>query len=100
MLDPDSAVLSWLMAPGIGEELPKLEEIAHRPAWMARAQCRGEDRALFFPSVGINAAKATALCAVCPVRQVCLDYAAADAEIGGIWGGTTERERRKLRLVA
>jgi len=40
-----------------------------------------------------------ALCAICPVRQPCLAYAVADAEISGIWGGTSERERRKLRVV-
>jgi WhiB family transcriptional regulator, redox-sensing transcriptional regulator len=94
--DPASAVLAWLMTPGVVEPPPTLEEIVHRPAWMAQAQCRGEDRAVFFPSVGTNAAKAKALCAICPVRQPCLDYAAADAEIGGIWG-TTDRERRGMR---
>src|ERR1035441_10662444 len=101
--DPASAVLSWLMAPGIGEELPTLEEIAHRPAWMTRAQCRGEDRALFFPRVGAKAsdvAKARAICGICPVRVDCLAYARTDPDTGGIWGGTTQRERRKLRVVA
>jgi WhiB family transcriptional regulator, redox-sensing transcriptional regulator len=64
---------------------------------MARARCRDKDRALFFPSVGSSGTKARAICANCLVRQECLEYAAADAEIAGIWGGTTDRERRKLR---
>jgi WhiB family redox-sensing transcriptional regulator len=81
----------------INQALPTLADLIHRPAWMARAQCHGEDRSLFFPSVGTNAAKAKALCAICPVRQPCLDYAATDCEIAGIWGGTTERERRGMR---
>ena len=45
MLDQGEAVLSWLMAPGVGEELPSLEEIAHRPAWMERAQAFERRRA-------------------------------------------------------
>jgi WhiB family redox-sensing transcriptional regulator len=62
-----------------------------------RAACRGEDPAVFFPSVGGNAAKARAICSVCPVRPECLAYALADPESAGVWGGITERERRKLR---
>ena len=69
-------------------------------AWMERAQCRGEDRALFFPSLGRDPVKAKVLCSICPVRQECLDYAVADAEIVGIWGGTSARERRRMRVVA
>src|ERR1019366_8838159 len=49
---PASAVLGWLMAPGIGEQLPTLEEIAHRPAWMVRAACVGQPIELFFPARG------------------------------------------------
>jgi len=46
------------MTPGIGEQLPSLEELTHRPAWMARAQCRGEDTALFFQPVGASTCRA------------------------------------------
>jgi WhiB family redox-sensing transcriptional regulator len=80
--------------------LPSLEDLAQRPEWMERAQCRGEDRALFFPSLGANAAKARAICSICPVRPECLAYALADPESAGVWGGLTDRERRKLRAVA
>ena len=100
MLDQGEAVLSWLMAPGVGEELPSLEEIAHRPGWMVRAACRGQPLDLFFPSLGGNAAKARVICATCSVRQECLSYALADPESAGVWGGISERERRKLRTVA
>ena len=82
------------------QALPSLEDLAQRPAWMKRAQCRGEDPALFFPSLGGNAAKARAICSICPVRPECLAYALADPESAGVWGGITERERRKLRSVA
>lgn len=64
---------------------------------MERAQCRGEDRSLFFPSLGADTAKARVICSICPVRSECLNYAVADAEIVGIWGGTSARQRQKLR---
>jgi WhiB family redox-sensing transcriptional regulator len=95
--------MAWLMTPGTGEELPTLEETAHRPAWMARAQCRGEDRALFFPRAGAKAsdvAKARAICGICPVRVDCLEHARKDPDMAGIWGATTARERRRQRSVA
>lgn len=62
---------------GTGEELPTLDDIVHRPAWMAQAQCRGEDRAIFFPERGASAVVATAktICAGCPVGAECLEYA-------------------------
>ena len=82
------------MTPGVMEEFP---DLTNRPAWMKRAQCRGEGTELFLPTVGGNGAKARALCAICPVRQPCLDYALADAELAGIWAGTTVRERVKMR---
>jgi WhiB family redox-sensing transcriptional regulator len=91
------------MAPGIGEELPSLEDLAHRPAWMARAACRGLPLDLFFPVRGVSAAtmgRVRAVCAGCSVRSECLDYAAATVETMGVWGGTTDRERRKHRVVA
>lgn len=100
MPDPATALVAWLTTPGIGEELPDLEDLAHRPGWTKRPQCRGEDPALFFPSVGANAAKARAICSLCPVRPECLAYALADPESAGVWGGISERERRKLRSVA
>ena len=100
MSESDLTVVRWLMAPGIGEALPSLEELAHRPGWMKRAQCRGEDPGLVFLSVGVNAAKARTIFAICPVRQECLAYALADPESAGVWGGFTDRERRKLRSVA
>jgi WhiB family redox-sensing transcriptional regulator len=100
VLDSATAVTQWLMTPGVGEQLPTLEEIAHRPAWMVRAQCRGEDTALFFPAVGVSVARARVICSICPVRQECLNYARADVDTAGVWGGATQQERRKLRGVA
>jgi WhiB family redox-sensing transcriptional regulator len=65
---------------------------------MDRAQCRGEDPVVFFPNLGMTTAKARAICSICPVRQECLSYALADDELGGVWAGTTEQERRGMRF--
>ena len=103
MPDPATAVTAWLMTPGIGVQLPTLEDLTHRPAWQTQAACRGLLVDTFFPSPGVSAAqmaKVRAVCAGCPVRADCLDYARADASMVGVWGGTSRRERRRLRVVA
>ena len=71
-------------------------------AWRARAACRDTDPDLFFP-VGttgpaieqIDAAKA--VCGECDVNEQCLEFALATNQDSGVWGGTSEEERRKLR---
>lgn len=70
--------------------------------WWSLAACRQEDPELFFPVSQIGPARtqeavAKAVCASCGVRQQCLDYALAIDELHGIWGGTGEDERRRLR---
>lgn len=66
-------------------------------AWMADAACRGLDPALFHPGRGEDTTAAKAICARCPVRAECLDYAMGDPrEKHGVWGGRSERERRNL----
>ena len=52
---------------------------------------------MFFPGRGETAEPAQQICARCPVRQQCLDYAISHAIVHGIWGGLTERDRRALR---
>lgn len=70
--------------------------------WRDRARCRDSNPDLFFPNgttgaalEGIRAAKA--LCSICPVRERCLKFALETNQEAGVWGGTTEEERRKLR---
>ena len=65
--------------------------------WRELAACRGADLNLFFPGRGESADSARRICAACPVRQPCLDYAITNRIVHGIWGGLTERERRALR---
>ena len=65
--------------------------------WRELAACRGADLEVFFPGRGEPAGPARQVCAACPVRQPCLDYAITNRITHGIWGGLTERERRALR---
>jgi len=66
--------------------------------WRYRAACRGADLTVFFPGRGGSAEPARQICAGCPVRQPCLDYALSHGITHGIWGGLTERDRRPLRV--
>jgi WhiB family redox-sensing transcriptional regulator len=66
--------------------------------WRRRAACRGIDAEIFYPVTEeeADAAEAKAICATCPVRQACLEHALAHREREGVWGGNTERERRRI----
>ncbi len=66
--------------------------------WRKRAACRGVDVEIFFPEADddVEAEAAKAVCEMCPVRQACLEHALAHREREGIWGGATERERRRI----
>ena len=66
--------------------------------WRYRAACRGADLSVFFPGRGESAGPARQICAGCPVRQSCLEYALSHGITHGIWGGLTERDRRPLRV--
>ncbi len=71
-------------------------------AWRNRSACRDRDPELFFPVGSTGAAvdqidAARLVCQTCPVRSECLDFALATNQEAGIWGGTTEDERRKVR---
>ena len=69
--------------------------------WRERAACCGTALDLFYPERGQSAGPARQVCAMCPVRKPCLEYALSNQITHGIWGGLTERERRPLqsRLV-
>lgn len=67
------------------------------PAFMDLGSCRGSDPDVFFPDRGESLEPAKAICAECIVRDECLEYALDNRERFGIWGGTSERERRRLR---
>jgi WhiB family redox-sensing transcriptional regulator len=64
--------------------------------WRSLARCRGVDPTIFHPVNDDDAEEAKAICALCPVREPCLEYAIAAREKDGVWGGLTARERRRL----
>lgn len=72
--------------------------------WQERAACRGPQSAAFFPPSHlerkeereVRERRAKAICAVCPVRRACLDYAIRIREPHGIWGGLNELERKQV----
>jgi WhiB family transcriptional regulator, redox-sensing transcriptional regulator len=65
--------------------------------WQERANCLGVDPDLFFPERGASTREAKGVCGGCEVRLDCLEYALCNGEKFGIWGGLSERERRRLR---
>ena len=65
--------------------------------WQERANCLGVDPDLFFPERGASTREAKAVCGGCEVKADCLEYALDNGEKFGIWGGLSERERRRLR---
>ena len=70
------------------------------PEWQERALCAQTDPEAFFPEKGGSTREAKRICSGCEVRAECLDYALAHDERFGIWGGLSERERRRLRRAA
>lgn len=64
--------------------------------WMAQGRCASLPPATFFPSDGSGVEVARRICADCPVREPCLEYALAQRIDHGVWGGCSERERRRI----
>ena len=69
-------------------------------AWQSRALCAQTDPEAFFPEKGGSTREAKRVCLSCDVRVECLEYALAQDERFGIWGGLSERERRRLKRKA
>lgn len=66
-------------------------------SWQDLANCLGVDPDLFFPERGASTKEAKEVCRGCVVREQCLEFALANGEKFGIWGGLSERERRRIR---
>ena len=64
--------------------------------WRQHAACRGLDPEIFYPASDEEAEAAKAVCAQCVVASACLEHALAHREREGVWGGATERERRRI----
>jgi WhiB family redox-sensing transcriptional regulator len=65
--------------------------------WQESGLCRQVDADVWFPADGASANPAKRICMACEVRQNCLDEALANNERFGVWGGASERERRRMR---
>lgn len=74
----------WLYRPPLGE-------------WAEQAACAGMPPHLFYPPPGPVPKVAKETCAICPVREECLDYALTNRETYGVWGGLGEGERDAIR---
>jgi WhiB family transcriptional regulator, redox-sensing transcriptional regulator len=65
--------------------------------WMAQGACRATPEVDFFPNDGAGVAAAQKVCANCPVRRPCLEFALDLAITHGVWGGTSDRQRQRMR---
>src|SRR5699024_7249066 len=82
----------WLSIRGVGDPADE-----GQLAWQADALCAQTDPEAFFPEKGGSTRDAKKVCGACTVKEQCLEYALANDERFGIWGGMSERERRRLR---
>ncbi len=89
--------MELLVTNVFGDELPEHTEAGEIPTWQRKANCMGVDPDLFFPERGASTREAKEVCRGCVVREDCLEYALANGEKFGIWGGMSERERRRVR---
>lgn len=92
-VDPVNLGVPGVRRPGDGE-------IDNTLAWQSDALCAQTDPEAFFPEKGGSTRDAKRVCTSCDVRGQCLDYALSNDERFGIWGGLSERERRKLKRRA
>jgi len=81
-----------LVVDGFDEMFETIED-----QWQERALCAQTDPEAFFPEKGGSTREAKRICLGCEVRDECLEYALANDERFGIWGGLSERERRRLK---
>lgn len=85
-----------LGVPGVRKQVEEESELA----WQEDSLCAQTDPEAFFPEKGGSTRDAKKICQSCEVRNQCLEYALENDERFGIWGGLSERERRKLRKRA
>ncbi|MFM7537000.1 MAG: WhiB family transcriptional regulator [Acidimicrobiales bacterium] len=69
---------------------------ASRLVWLDRGACKGLDPEIFYPETDEEADAAKEICGRCVVQKACLEHALLAREKVGVWGGATERERRRI----
>lgn len=75
----------------------RLHPLTRPGEWVDDALCAQTDPELFFPEKGGNSLVVKRICAKCQVKDQCLEWALTNNEKYGIWGGTSEHDRRKLK---
>lgn len=81
-------------------DLSNIFGLPEEQSWQERALCAQTDPEAFFPEKGGSTREAKKICVGCEVRSECLEYALANDERFGIWGGLSERERRRVKRRA
>lgn len=77
----------------------RVADLVQSPEWMTWSNCRFTDPEVFFPEKGGSTAEAKKICGRCAVEAECLEWALSHDELFGVWGGTSERMRIKLRKM-
>lgn len=77
--------------------IPQLFDDSMDLSWQESASCATAWPEAWFPATGEHAVEARAVCARCPVSVQCLEYALSFERIDGIWAGTTENQRRRMK---
>ena len=95
-----SAGLSDAVLAELNGRPTELAAAPHDPdsptAWMAEGNCRLHPPSTFFPSDGVGVDRARKICRDCPVIGTCLEFALEERIDHGVWGGCSERERRRI----
>jgi WhiB family redox-sensing transcriptional regulator len=86
-----------MSGPVFVEDMSAIFGLAEEQSWQERALCAQTDPEAFFPEKGGSTREAKKICVGCEVRGECLEYALENDERFGIWGGLSERERRRVR---
>jgi WhiB family transcriptional regulator, redox-sensing transcriptional regulator len=92
-----SPVVQWVDAPGgaTGSEKGWVSLLIDL-SWRDRGACRGLDPGVFYPAEEDDPSEAKSICGSCVVQSTCLEHALRHREKEGVWGGCTERERRRI----
>lgn len=97
MIDENSKTFNSSTKEGDSEAIKMLAPAELEEDWQDGANCLGVDPDLFFPERGASTREAKEVCRGCLVREQCLEFALQNGEKFGIWGGMSERERRRIR---
>lgn len=80
----------------LGGDVTIQQIIPEVATWWDQGACRGLDASIFYPDDDVEAQSAQVVCAECAVRSSCLDHALSFREKVGVWGGATEKDRRRI----